>query len=258
VDPKSVSYRELEAIFRSQPEDIHSRFNASYATILNLYESYGEELLSIFALSFFCFREAADSGARQRERMEARLNILKQLGYIHDYRLTEKGQFAKKIHGNELPMAELYGYGVLEDLSLNQLGALALAAVFSPRPNIVKPKLPREIKELETITTEAIRGIHKFERKRGLYFLSKPFHYDLSVSLLQWMEEVPFQSIIEQLNIDEGEIIRYYRMSIQVLREMLETPAPDRVKEKIIEAIQLINRGVIDAEAQLKKTAAIE
>lgn len=258
VDPKAVSYDELERILTSQPEDIRSRFNTSFATILNLYETYGEDLLNIFSLSFFCFREAGDSGARQRERMAARLAILKQLGYIHDYRLTEKGHFAKKIHGNELPMAELFGYGVLEDLSYEQLGALALAAVFSPRPNIVKPKLPQDIRALETITTEAIRGIHRYEKKMGLNFLSKPFFYDLSVSLLKWMKMEPFQLIIDELNIDEGEVIRYYRMSIQVLREMLETPASEKVKEKIVKAIGLINRDVIDAEAQLKKTAGVD
>ncbi|MCP5047424.1 MAG: DEAD/DEAH box helicase [bacterium] len=255
IDPRFVSFRELEAIFRFPPEDIRSRFNASYATILNLYEIYGENLLDIHALSFFSFQEQAESGARQLKQMESRLDILKQLGYIHNNRLTEKGHFAKKIHGNELPLAELFGYGVLEDLSLSQLGVLALAAVFSPRPSIKKDRIPREVKALETITIEAVRGIHRFEKKMGLNFFSKPFHYDLSNSLLQWMNMVPFEDIIERLRVDEGEVIRYYRMSIQVLREMLETPASEAVKEKTRKAIDLINRDVIDAEAQLKKTA---
>lgn len=66
-----------------------------------------------------------------------------------------------------------------------------------------------------------------------------------------------FHDVIGRLHIDEGEMIRYYRMSIQVLREILDTPASDTVKAKIEKAIHLINRDVIDAEAQLKKTAAI-
>ncbi len=257
VNPKSIGYNELQAIFKNPPEDIRSRFNASYATILNLYELYGEALLDIHALSFFYFQEKAASGARQLEQMEARLAILKQLGYIHEYHLTEKGHFAKKIHGNELPLAELFGYGVLEDLSLNQLGVMALAAVFSPRPNLKLPPLPQEIKALETITNEAIKGIHRYEQKMGLNYLSKPFCYDLSASVLEWMKQEPFQNIIDRLHIDEGELIRYYRMSIQVLREILDTPASDNVKTKIEKAIYLINRDVIDAEAQLRKTAAI-
>ncbi len=74
---------------------------------------------------------------------------------------------------------------------------------------------------------------------------------------MQWMKMAPFQTIIEQLKVDEGEVIRYFRMSIQVLREVLETPASSAVKERIKKAITLINRDVIDAEAQLIRTAAI-
>ena len=258
VAPKAVKFQELQSIFRGTPEDIRSRFNASYATILNLYETYGEELLSIHTLSFHYFQESAASGARQLEKMKARLAILKQLGYIHNYRLTEKGHFAKKIHGNELPLAELFGYGVLEDLSIDQLGVLSLAAVFSPRPNIKKPRLPKEIRSLESTTKEVIRGIHRFEKKMGLGYVSKPFCYDLSGSLLEWMKKESFQAVIERLQSDEGEVIRYYRMSIQVLREMLETPVSEALRKKIEHTIRLINRDVIDAEEQLKKSAEMD
>ena len=72
------------------------------------------------------------------------------------------------------------------------------------------------------------------------------------------MRNKSFQSLIEQLQVDEGEVIRYYRMSIQVLREILETPVSTALKQKIQKAIELINRGVIDAEDQLKKTAEME
>ncbi len=257
VDPKAVKFQELQSICKGEPEVIRSRFNTSYATILNLFETYGEELLQIHSLSFYNFQEKAANSAFQLEQMKARLQILKKLGYIHDFQLTEKGHFAKKIYGNELPLAELFGYGVLEDLSLNQVGALALAAVYDPRPKMRNPKFPAEIKTLESICTEVVRGIHRFEKKMRLNYFSKPFFYDLSVSLLAWMKDKSFQSIIEPLEIDEGEVIRYFRMSIQVLREMLETPASKSLKEKLRLAIELINRGVIDAEAQLRKSAEI-
>jgi hypothetical protein len=46
-------------------------------------------------------------------------------------------------------------------------------------------------------------------------------------------------------------------MSLQILREMLETPASDSLKAKIYQAIDLIDRGVIDAEEQLRKSVSI-
>lgn len=256
INPRAMTFRELESIFVNPPESIRSRFNTSYATILCLYEIYGEALLDVYKRSFHYFQEKSRKGSWQLDRMKSRLAILKQLGYIHEGQLTEKGHFAKKMHGNELPMSELFGYGVLEDLSLKQLGILALASVFEPRPNINKPKPGPEVKELEKITTQAVKGIHRFEKKMGITYFSKRFNYDLSASIMGWMEKKPFEKLVEELHIDEGELIRYYRMSLQILREMLETPASDSLKGKINRAIELINRGVIDAEAQLRKSVS--
>ncbi len=258
IDTRFVSYEDLESVIKGKPEDIKSRFNVSYATILNLYETFGEELFQIHSQSFYAYLEKSVSGSRQLEQMKSRLTILKQLGYIHEFRLTEKGYFARKIHGNELPLAELFGYGVLEDLTLNQLAILALAAVYAPRPKARKTRLSSEVKTLESVTSEVVRGIHRFEKKLKVAVLSKPFYYDLSGSLLKWMKNKDFHTIIEELEVDEGEVIRYYRMGIQVLREMLDTPVSKGLKTKIERAIHLINRGVIDAEAQLKMSVEME
>lgn len=73
---------------------------------------------------------------------------------------------------------------------------------------------------------------------------------------MDWMEKKAFEKLVEALQIDEGELIRYYRMSLQILREMLETPASESLKGKVNQAIELINRGVIDAEEQLRKSVS--
>ncbi len=259
VDPNSISYREIVTIFKADPEIIRSRFNVSYATILNLYETYGEDLLNVHTLSFFYFQEKTQRRTLQLEQMRSRLQILKQLGYIHDNRLTEKGHFARKIHGYELSVSELYGYGVLEELSVRQLGILSLAAVFEPRAGGVRRKFKdEEIRSLQRTTAAVVRGIHRFEKKMKLSYFSKKFFFDLSASLVHWMREESFNSILQELLIDEGEVIRYYRMSIQILREMLETPASENLKGKIRQAIALIDRGVIDAEEQLRKTVSAD
>jgi len=91
----------------------------------------------------------------------------------------------------------------------------------------------------------------------GITYFSKRFYYDLSASIINWMEQKSFQKLMEELQIDEGEVIRYYRMSLQILREMLETPASYSLKAKIYRAIDLIDRGVIDAEEQLRKSVTI-
>lgn len=254
VTPGEISFPELKQFFGVKPEPIRSRFNASYATILNLYEKYGDGLFNIYSRSFHYFQEKNKENLQQLEQMKSKLKILKQLDYIEGDQLTEKGHFAKNIYGHELPITELYSSGVLEGLNFKQLGILCLASVFEPRPNMKQKKLSIDVKYVDKLTGRIVKMTHVIEKNNGIKSLSKLFHFDLSDSLILWMKRKSFEEILESLEFDEGEVIRYYRMSIQILREMLETPASDEFKKKILKALELINRGVIDAEEQLKKT----
>jgi superfamily II RNA helicase len=67
-----------------------------------------------------------------------------------------------------------------------------------------------------------------------------------------WIRGESFEKILALSDTDEGEVVRYFRMAIQVLRELLETPVPDRAKDKIQSLIGVINRDVVDSERQLR------
>ena len=79
VNPAEVKYQELKHIFEVKPEPIRSKFNASYATILNLYEVYGEDLLKIYTRSFHYFQAKNRSNLTLMKSMETKLKILKKL-----------------------------------------------------------------------------------------------------------------------------------------------------------------------------------
>ena len=54
--------------------------------------------------------------------------------------------------------------------------------------------------------------------------------------------------------VDEGEIVRYFRMCIQVLREMYSSQAvTGPLKEKLLHCLKTVNRDEIDAEKQLRQ-----
>ena len=96
-------------------------------------------------------------------------------------------------------------------------------------------------------------SIQKRERKLGIMPLSKRYHYHLSDSLEAWMNGEAFDKILQYAGTDEGELIRYFRMAIQILREILETPVSPDLKNRAKKTFHLINRGIIDAEKQLRR-----
>jgi superfamily II RNA helicase len=253
INPHEISFQELYKTIYGEPEKVRSRFNASYATTLNLYEKYGEKLYEIYPLSFHYYQEKQRLRQRALELLRSKVNILKEFGYINDSGLTEKGYFASKIYGYELSLSELYKQGVLEHLSENELGALCLALVFEPRRGTAKPKLNKKIKTLRNRSDSIVRHIQSREKKLSITPLSKNYYYHLTPCLEAWMKEERFDKILNCTDIDEGEIIRYFRMAVQILREILDTPASLRLKDKVKIAIGRINRDIIDAEKQLRE-----
>ncbi|MDD5633683.1 MAG: DEAD/DEAH box helicase [Candidatus Omnitrophica bacterium] len=253
VNLNSINYDELRKIIQSSPEEVRSRFNASYATILNLYARYGEKLYDIYPRSFYYFQTKKKTPGRALNNMQAKVQLLKNLQYISNGQLTAKGEFAGKLYGYEISLTELYEQGILEELSEISLGVLAVAVVFEPRKNTTLPKLNKETRKLNYRTDNMMKIANGIEKKYGILPISKGLHYHLAPCVEAWMRGVEFNSLLSLTDADEGEIIRYLRMGIQVLREILDTPASNNLKNKIRSAIKLMNRDIIDAENQLRK-----
>ena len=252
INPRYISFQEIKNVIYGNYEKVRSRFNASYATVLNLYGKYAEKIYDIYPSSFHYFQEKKKLKKRALDLLKSKVNLLKKLGYIENSVLTEKGTFASKMYGCELPIAELYGQGALNNLSEIELGILALAIVFEPRKGTYKPELGKKARKLNDITKHIINHIHYTEKHFSIAPPSKNFFYHLSPCLEAWMKQEPFDKILSYTDADEGEIIRCFRMCIQVLREILDTSIPPYLRQKIKNSISLINRDIVDAEKQLR------
>ncbi len=253
INPRYMSFHDLKAIIYGQPGKVMSRFNASYATLLNLYKRYGEDLYDIYNLSFHSYQQKSNSKKRALNMLHSKMSLLKEFGHIKEGSITEKGDFASKLYGYEMPLSEFYEKGILQRLSERQLGIISLALVFEPRKGSHSPRLDRKTRSLIN-TTEGITGhIHKRERSSRVVPLSKRCMYHLTPALEAWMDGAKFDRILRYTDADEGQIIRNFRMAIQILREELDTPAGSELKSRAYKAITLINRDIVDAERQLRE-----
>ncbi|MDD5019115.1 MAG: DEAD/DEAH box helicase [Candidatus Omnitrophica bacterium] len=255
IHPSRVRPEEIRRIVYGRPEDVRSQFNTSYATILNLFEQHKDRLLDIYPLSFHFFHSRKNEQKEAARLLEAKLRLLKELDFIRDGVLTEKGHFAKAIYGYELIISELYEKRILPSLDVYTLGSLAAAAVFEPRRNQKPPlRLPlccRPIKQKSDTLYETLRAR---EQRHRIYPVSKRLWWYLSAAMEAWMKGEDFKKISGLTDTDEGEIVRYFRMTLQVFKEMLDIKGlTDDMKNKVTQAIRLINRDEVDAEKQLRE-----
>ncbi len=253
INPHDVGPHQLQRVVFGPPEEVRSRFNAGYATLLNLYQKYEEKLYDIYPVSFHYFQEKKRFQKMALEMMRDKVNILKQLGYIRKNKLTDKGLFASKVYGYEFVLSELYDNGTLEKLSPLELAVLSIALVFEPRKGYEHPHISnKQIRRLQELTDELVLTIQRMERKMRIKPLSKRCYYHLALAMEAWMRGQDFDTLMSETDVDEGEVVRYFRMSIQILREILDAPVSDSLKDKVHSVLNKINRDIINAEKQLR------
>ncbi|MFA7283557.1 MAG: DEAD/DEAH box helicase [Candidatus Omnitrophota bacterium] len=255
VNPQRINFEEVRRIIFGKPEEVKSQLNTSYATILNLYEKYQDELFKIYPLSLHYYQSRKNEQKQALNLLDAKLRLLKELGYINEGKLTDKGNFAKTVYGYELVLAELYSDNVLEQLDEFGLGVVAAAVVFEPRKNQrMPPGISKSSGHLKRLCEETYDRIKNKERRYRIYPFSKLPYFHLCSGMEAWLRGTSFDKTIQFTDCDEGEIVRYFRMSVQVLREISEAPvASYLLKDKIKETIRVINRDIVDAEKQLRE-----
>jgi len=254
VNLNRISPEEVRHVIYDKPEGVNSQFNTSYATILNLYEKYGEEFFKIYTLSLHYFQTNKQHQQQALKLMEAKLKLLKEMGYIGEDALTPKGQFAKSVYGYELVLAELYENGLFEQLDEFGLGIIAAAAVFEPRKNQHILNISKNARKIRIVCEEVYAGIKNMEAKHKIYPQSKMAYFHLSSPMESWLRGTAFPKILQFTDTDEGEVVRYFRMSVQILREIQNNPVSSHIlKERIKETIRVINRDIVDAEKQLRE-----
>jgi superfamily II RNA helicase len=243
---------EVKKIIYGAPEKVNSQFNISYAAILNLYEKYKDDLFKIYPLTLHYYQTKKNQQQEALRLLHAKLDLLKNTGYIVDGKLTGKGAFAKTVYGYEFLLSELYVRNIFEQLDEFELGITALAAVFEPRKNQELIGISKVARRIRQATDEIYARIKDNEYKYRIYPITKPAFFHLSQAMEYWLRGTEFSKLVQYTDTDEGEIVRYFRMTIQVLREISDNPVSSSIlKQKIKETIRIINRDVVDAEKQL-------
>lgn len=109
------------------------------------------------------------------------------------------------------------------------------------------------MRRLKEITDQSLARIHRLEQRFHIWPASKEYFFHLSEVTQAWLQGSDFAKLGSYAQVDEGELVRYFRMALQVLREIQYAPVTSpALKEKIHQVVQVFNRDIVDAEKQLR------
>ena len=251
--PNDIPFREVERILYGKPEPIRSQLNTTYATLLNLYRDLGRELLNIYPNTFHHYQSSHHRREEGHQLIVRKLNLLEEMGCFDGSRLTFKGEFAASLFGYELLLSEMHNDGRLDELDEVCLNVLLSGLVFEPRKGDHLLKLSSRNEGILREIERYFRKIYKLEAKFRIYPHIKPPYFHMSQVVEAWTRGEGFEKLLRFTAADEGELVRHFRMIIQLLKDLLNAPhTSQRLHETALHAMRLINRDVVDAEKQLR------
>jgi superfamily II RNA helicase len=175
--------------------------------------------------------------------------LLKHLNHLTpEGKPTPLGWVTSQIRAeNELYLSELIHHGVLETESPESLAAVMCALVNdSTRDNLfVRFSLSPECRGLLTDIEKHRKRLDKLQKQ---YRIDTPLLLNPIASPLveAWCQQLPWQKLIQETNLDEGDLVRLLRRTADLLRQLSRISAiPEALSKKAKEAYILLYRDPI-------------
>ncbi|MBF0500593.1 MAG: DEAD/DEAH box helicase [Candidatus Riflebacteria bacterium] len=172
---------------------------------------------------------------------EEKVAVLKRLGYIDEKGLLARGEFASRIHIEEIAVTELYFKGYFHEWDHHEINALAVALVYEFRKRGVEVEKPARCRGLDRMR-EAKAFIMELSRQ---YKFINPLDISFSMLIYSWSTGAPFDEISRRTNMSEGDLIRLFRQAIDLIRQIRDATDDQSLRDKFLECLDYINRDIV-------------
>lgn len=176
------------------------------------------------------------------------IEILQQFNCVENLVPTNLGQMAAAIRGeNELWLGLALQSGKLDDIDPHHLAAIAAALVTeNPRPDSsVNYKISAEVDEAWSQLQKIRRSVLKVQYRHGVALpVGLENRYLNLISIVEkWALGVEWTELCDNTSLDEGDIVRILRRSLDLLSQIPHVPhLSQNLRSNAHRAMQLIDR----------------
>ena len=181
----------------------------------------------------------------------AHKEILEKTGYIVNGYPSESGVTCSMIRAdNELFLSEIILKGILDDLLPYELASVICALVTEDLRSEVYPDAP-----ISKNTRKVLNKIKEIRKKIAIlqrdYDINTEMYINSYYSPLieQWVQDTPWEDISKQVDSSEGDIVRVFKRTVDVLRQLTILPnINENLKVNARAAIDAILKEPVDAD----------
>ena len=181
----------------------------------------------------------------------AHKDILERMGYIINGSPTDSGVTCSMIRAeNELFLSEIVLKGILDELEPYELASVVCSLVTEDLRTDVYPNSP-----ISKNTRKALNRIKEVRKKIAImqrdYDIDTEMYINSYYSPLmeQWVQDTPWEDIAKQVDSSEGDIVRIFKRTVDVLRQLTILPnVAENLKTNAKLAITAILKEPVDVE----------
>jgi len=155
-------------------------------------------------------------------RFLAHRSVLTEFGYLVDDYPTDKGVMTSQIRAeNELFIAEIVLSNILEGLTPAELASVVCAITTEDLRADIYPQIPisQAVRKKLNLIKNVKRSIEKSQRDNNI---ETPMYINAYYSSMieMWINGAEWETILEQVDKGEGDIVRIFKRSVDVLRQL--------------------------------------
>jgi superfamily II RNA helicase len=184
-------------------------------------------------------------------RFLAHRQVLIEFGYLVDDYPTDKGVMTSQIRAeNELFLAEIVLSNILEGLTPGELASVVCAITTEDLRAELYPQTPisQAVRKKLNLIKNVKRSIDRVQKESNI---ETPMYINAYYSSMieMWVNGAAWETILDQVEIGEGDIVRIFKRSVDVLRQLtIINNVPEEVVFTAREAITGILRAPINID----------
>ena len=240
--------------YASQTREIREKLQKYQCDICRGYKKHMKNL-EIIARYEKRYKETCKNIEKQKDiywnKFIAHKEILEKAGYIQNGVPTDAGITCSMVRAeNELFLSEIILRGILDELQPYELASVICALVTEDLRTDVYPNQP-----ISKNTRKALNRIKEIRKKVAImqrdYDITTEMYINSYYSPLmeQWVLDTPWEDIAKQVDSSEGDIVRIFKRTVDVLRQLTILPnLSEDLKENAKTAIKAILKEPVDVD----------
>jgi superfamily II RNA helicase len=218
--------RKIAELLRSKPDALESQFRATYTSLLNLLDAFGdfEQVRNIATRSYAAFR-TPHSALRTQElwrQFENLARVLDHFGYL-DFageQVTESGKWLADLRiDRPLLVGEALKHGVFDELQPAHAAGLMASVAADATRSYGEMHASRKMNDILSNFENIVVAVSNVEWKNGVE-PAEEINYSAAAAVERWTAGMSWDELVERTRAEEGDLIRLLSRTAEALRQL--------------------------------------